>query len=199
MFRRAVLLVAVAASAATAQSAAYRANWGLADKFSAANLRPIIYTSSITPRWLGQSDSLCYYWKDHSGSAFYIAVPTLKTKRPLFDQEKMAAQLSGLSHHAYDPNSLPFTTLTFTKDRKGFTFTADSARWEWTLATESLKRLGPAGGQGRGGQGGQAGADTAAGAAAADSLLTCGGGGGGRGGGGGGGGGQFGGGRGGGD
>ena len=199
MFRRALLLVAVAASAATAQPSANRANWALADKFSAASLRPIIYTSSITPRWLGQSDSLCYYWKDHSGSAFFIAVPNLKSKRPLFDQEKMAAQLSDLSHHAYDPNSLPFATLTFTKDRKGFTFVADSTRWEWTLATETLKRLGPVAVQGRGGQGGEAGAGGGAAGAASDSLSTCGGGGGGRGAGGGGGGGQFGGGRGGGD
>jgi dipeptidyl aminopeptidase/acylaminoacyl peptidase len=182
----------MAASAATAQTPANHANWALAEKFSQASLRPIIYTSSINPRWLGQSDSLCYYWKNRSGSAFYIAVPTTKSKRPLFDQEKLAAQLSSMSRRPFDPNNLPFTSLTFTKNRTGFTFTADSTRWEWTLASETLKRLGPAvgnaGGAGRGGQNAGEGAQ----APASDSLATCGGAGGGRAGGGGGGGGQFG-------
>src|SRR5438874_1568829 len=146
-YRYALLLAFAAGSSAMAQDRGNRANWALADKFSATSLRPIVYTSSINPRWLGQSDSLCYNWKDHTGSAFYIVVPTTKNKRPLFDQEKLAAQLSDLSHHAHDPNNLPFTTLTFGKDRKTFDFVADSSRWEWTLGTETLKRLGAAGPQ----------------------------------------------------
>jgi dipeptidyl aminopeptidase/acylaminoacyl peptidase len=188
-------------SAARAQDHANKANWELAEKFSAQNLRSKLFTNAVSPRWLGQSDSLCYDWKDHSGSTFYLVVPTTKTKRPLFDHGKMASQLSEMSHHAHDPQNLPFTQITFSKDRKNFTFNADSSRWEWDIATETLKRLGPAtggGGAGRGGrgggrQGGQ-GVDTTQ-APAADSVSTCGGQGGGRAGGGGGGGGQQGGGR----
>ena len=71
-------------------------------------------------------------------------MPTTKTKKPLFDQVKLTAQLSELSHHAHDPQNLPFTSLTFSKDHKTFTFNADSSKWEWELATETLKRLGPA-------------------------------------------------------
>ena len=44
-----------------------KANWELAEKFSATNLRSRVYTSAVNPRWLGQSDSLCYDWKDHNG------------------------------------------------------------------------------------------------------------------------------------
>ena len=67
-----------------------------------------------------------------------------EVKKPLFDQVKLSAQLSDLSHHAHDPQNLPFNSLTFSKDRKTFTFNADSSRWEWDVATEMLKRLGPA-------------------------------------------------------
>jgi dipeptidyl aminopeptidase/acylaminoacyl peptidase len=158
-----------------AQERPNKANWQLADKFSPANLRSKIFTATVNPRWLGQSDSLCYDWKDHNGSAFYLVVPTTKTKRPLFDQAKLAAQLSEQSHRAYDPQSLPFTSLTFAKDHKSFTFTADSSKWEWQLATETLQRLGPstpAGGRGRGAAGGQPPA------APPDTANTCGGGGG---------------------
>ena len=102
-----------------------------------------IFTTAVNPHWLGQSDSLCYDWKDHTGSTFFLVVPTTKTKRPLFDQVKLASQLSELSHHAHDPQNLPFNSLTFSKDRKTFTFNADSSKWEWDVATETLKRLGP--------------------------------------------------------
>ena len=170
------------------------ANWELADKFSAQNLRSRVYTSAVNPHWLGQSDSLCYDWKDHTGNTFFLVVPTTKTKKPLFDQAKLASQLSELSHHAHDPQNLPFTTLTFSKDRKTFTFNADSSHWEWEVATETLKRLGPAtngGGQAAGGRGGRGGVGGGGGAnpAPADTVNTCGGNGGGRAGGGGGGGG----------
>jgi dipeptidyl aminopeptidase/acylaminoacyl peptidase len=194
-YRFALALIATATAAASAQDRPNRANWALADKFSANALRPAIYTSAVTPRWLGQSDSLCYNWKDRNGSSFFVVVPTTKTKRPLFDQEKLAAQLSDLAKRPHDAQNLPFTTLTFAKDRKTFEFVADSARWEWTLATEALKRLGPiaagAGAAGRGGRGGVGGGGVGGGAPAADAdtVSTCGGGGGGRGGAGGGGGG----------
>jgi dipeptidyl-peptidase 4 len=198
-------LTGAVALTASAQDHGNKANWELADKFSAASLRSRVYTSAVNPHWLGQSDSLCYDWKDHTGSTFFLVVPTTKTKKPLFDQVKLASQLSDLSHHAHDPQSLPFNTLTFSKDRKTFTFTADSSKWEWNVAAETLTRVGPAnaggaaggaGGAGRGGRGGRGGVDGGAGnAAPPDTVNTCGGGGGGRAGGGGGGGGGFGGGR----
>ena len=155
------LLVLVARRPPPPRTSANKANWDLAEKFSATNLRSRVYTSAVNPRWLGQSDSLCYDWKDHTGSTFFLVVPTTKTKKPLFDQVKLAAQLSDLSHHAHDPQNLPFNSLTFSKDRKTFTFNADSSRWEWDVATETLKRLGPAtpagGAGGRGGRGGRGG------------------------------------------
>src|SRR5262249_48119827 len=92
-------------SAARAQSTT-KANWELADKFSAQNLRSKLFTTAVNPRWLGQSDSLCYNWKDHNGSTFLLVVPANKTKKPLFDHGKMAAQLSELSHRAHDPQNL---------------------------------------------------------------------------------------------
>ncbi len=158
-----LLAASIAAAPASAQEHETKANWQLADKFSPQNL-PLqgLHQRLVSPHWLGQSDSLCYDWKDHTGSQFVLVVPTTKTKKPLFDQAKLAAQLSELSHKAHDPQNLPFTAVTFAKDRKTFTFNADSSKWEWTVGNETLKRLGPAenlaraaGRGGRGGRGGQ--------------------------------------------
>ena len=199
MLRAAASLVALAAVPLTAQDHANKANWELADKFAPTALRSRIYTNSVNPHWLGQSDSLCYDWKDHNGSTFYLVVPTTKTKKPLFDQVKLASQLSDLSHRAHDPQNLPFTSIRFSTDRKTFTFNADSSRWEWDVHAETLKQLGPVtaansdGAAGRGGRGGRGGVGGVA--TPPDTINTCGGNAGGGRAGAGGGGGQFGGGR----
>jgi dipeptidyl-peptidase 4 len=199
MLRAAASLVALAAVPLTAQDHTNKANWELADKFAPTALRSRVYTNSVNPHWLGQSDSLCYDWKDHNGSTFYLVVPTTKTKKPLFDQVKLASQLSDLSHRAHDPQNLPFTSIRFSTDRKTFTFNADSSRWEWDVRAETLKQLGPVtpantdGAAGRGGRGGRGGVGGVA--TPPDTINTCGGNAGGGRAGAGGGGGQFGGGR----
>ncbi|OYV63880.1 MAG: hypothetical protein B7Z72_14165, partial [Gemmatimonadetes bacterium 21-71-4] len=157
----AVLALAAGAPLAAAQqpARANQANWALADKFDPEALRPVLYSSSVAAHWIGKSDSMWYNWKDHTGSAFFLVVPALKLKRPLFDQVKLAAALTAESGHAYDANNLPFTTVEFGKDHKTIGFNADSSHWEWNLAAETLTRTGRAtrerpAAAGRGGRGG---------------------------------------------
>jgi len=121
-----------------------KANWELANRFSGNALRAITYTFGVQPRFLGQTDSLYYSWRDRNGTRFmlYVPSPTGGTKRPLFDPNKMAEQLTMLSRKPYDATNLPFQTITFLKNHKAFRFTVDTVRYEWTLATETLKSLG---------------------------------------------------------
>ena len=168
---------AVAAQTAAQAAGAPRANWELANKFGTDALRRVTYSTNVAPRWLGKSDSLWYNWKDRNGSTFFLVVPPLKVKRPLFDHAKLAAALAVAHKKPYDPNTLPFTTLNFTKDHKKIRFTVDSGtaatRYEWDLVAETIRGMGrpvradslPAdeerevgGGGGRGGGGGGGGA-----------------------------------------
>ena len=118
------------------------ANWTLANRFAPAALRPIIYGGAVQPRWIGKTDSLWYNWRDENGTHFYLVVPGSTSKRPLFDRQKLAAQLAELARRPIDPNNLPFTNLTFLKSHRGFRFNVDTTRYEWTLATQTLKSLG---------------------------------------------------------
>lgn len=166
----AAALVAPATTAVAQAPAAPRANWQLADRFGQTSLRTAVYSTAVQPRWLGQSDSMFYNWRDAKGSRFYLVIPAARAKRPLFDHVKLAASLSELHRRPYDPQNLPFTNIIFTKDHRAFRFNVDTARYEWTMATEQLKRLprlrrdsipqdeerqvGGGGGQGGGGGGG---------------------------------------------
>jgi dipeptidyl aminopeptidase/acylaminoacyl peptidase len=124
------------------QARANQANWTLAERFSPANLRSIIYSNGVQPRWIGESDTLWYNWRDRDGSQFYMVIPATGTKRALFNRERLAAQLAEMSRRPIDPKNLPFTNLTFTTDHKRFRFTVDTVRYEWNLASQTLTSLG---------------------------------------------------------
>ncbi len=121
-----------------------KGNWALANRFNTAALRAITYTQAVQPRFLGQTDTMYYNWKDKNGNRFMLFVPSPSggTKRLLFDPAKLAEQLTMLSKKPYDATNLPFQTITFLKNHKAFRFTVDTVRYEWTLATETLKSNG---------------------------------------------------------
>src|SRR5439155_22027407 len=94
--RRASLAFAslCAVSAAHAQRANV-ANWSLSNRFAdTATMRRVSYSTSVTPNWINGGDSLWYAWRDHAGCNFYVAYPRTKAKTALFDQSRLAAQLS---------------------------------------------------------------------------------------------------------
>src|SRR5512140_163656 len=83
-----------------------KANWALYDKFSTANMRGMTYSTTINPRWIGETDSVFYDWRDHTGLHWYLVNALTRAKKPLFDQVKLAAQLSVMMQMAIDPNRL---------------------------------------------------------------------------------------------
>lgn len=155
-----------------------KANWALFDKYSTANLRGLTYSTSVTPRWIGETDSVFYSWRDHTGEHWYLVNAKARTKKPLFDHAKLAAQLSVLKKRAVEAFALneQFTSMNITKDHKNLRFANDSVRYNWNLATETLTSLGlyrgakdslmlkdeeidgSGGGRGAGGGGGRGGA-----------------------------------------
>jgi dipeptidyl-peptidase 4 len=165
----AALLGLAAAMTATMPAAAQervQANWPLAERFTTEALRPVLFSQSVAPRWIAETDSMWYSWRDRSGTRFMLVVPKAKTKRLLFDHVKFAADLSTLHRKPYEANNLPMTTLNFEKDGRSFRFMLDSIRYEYNLQSGALRSMGKptreelarereqAGGGGQGGPGG---------------------------------------------
>ena len=147
-----------------------KANWKLANRFSAESLRPYLYSSSITPGWIGKSDRFWYMWRDSTGNKYWLVDPKKKSKVPLFDSGEMAAKITEANFKPIDATTLALTNLTFDeKDENLIRFSVDNVRYEYKLAERELKKAtgpapaDPAGGTpprpggGRGGGGGQGG------------------------------------------
>jgi dipeptidyl-peptidase 4 len=136
-----MILVMVMGATAPAAAQERQANWPLADRFSTEALRPMLFSQSVTPRWIA-GDSMWYTWKDRQGTRFMLVIPSSRTRRPLFDHVQFAADLSTLTRRPYEANSLPMTTLTFTEGGRAFRFMVDSIRYEYDMRTAALRTLG---------------------------------------------------------
>lgn len=120
-----------------------KANWKLAEQYSGAALRPYLYSGSLNPGWINDSDRFWYEWKDSDGYKYWLVDPKAKKKEPLFDTAKMAALITEANYKPIDSTTLNLGGFNFKKeDENIMTFTYDEMRYEYNRKTEELKKLG---------------------------------------------------------
>ncbi len=93
-----------------------KANYHLAQHWTAAKVGKLVFDLSVTPHWLESGDRFWYSYETSSGRSFYLVDPVKKTKAPVFDNAKMAAMLTEITRTAYDARHLPFRAIKFTKN-----------------------------------------------------------------------------------
>lgn len=161
-FVLALLVVAGPARAGSDPMPVHGANYPLAAKFSNSNLRQFVYDTSVVPNWIGKSDSFWYSYRTSAGTTFYRVDPKTKTRTPLFDQAKLAAQLSEMVQKPLEPTTLPIARGSMNDEGTKFKFVTEEFQYEYDLPSEKLVKLGKAPPQqagpfGPGGQRGQGG------------------------------------------
>jgi dipeptidyl-peptidase-4 len=92
-----------------------KANYELAQHWTAPKVGKLVFDLSITPHWLEGGDRFWYTYETSSGRSFYLVDPAKKSKTPLFDNAKMAAMLTEITRTPYDAHHLPIRTIKFTK------------------------------------------------------------------------------------
>ena len=120
-----VTLVALtAAPSLTAQKPdpAPAPNYNLAAQWTSQKVGKLVFDTSVTPRWLEKSDRFWYAFRTREGRRFYLVDPLKKSKAPLFDHAKMAANLTTMTRIPYDAQHLPFTSVRFVKNDTAFEF-----------------------------------------------------------------------------
>ena len=128
-----------------------KANYDLAAKWGST--RGLVPGTSVRPGWLEDGVRFWYSYGTLEGTNFYLVDPARETKRPLFDNADMAAQLSTITGQPYDAKHLPISTITFAKDDTVFQFNVTTDEDEIIPQEERSDR----GGRGQIGQRGQRG------------------------------------------
>lgn len=65
-----------------------------AERFTKEKLNTMLFSTSVDPHWFRKGSSFWYEYKTGNGKVWYVVDPVAKTKRPLFDLDDIAAQIT---------------------------------------------------------------------------------------------------------
>lgn len=101
-------------------------NYELTERFSPDNLRRMVFSTSVSPHWLKNTNQFWYRYKTTDGEFYYLVDPARKTKNLLFDPVKMAADMSRLTLDPFDAQHLGISKMKFIRDGRAIEFEVTS-------------------------------------------------------------------------
>lgn len=119
-----------------------KANYAMAARFSPKKLEKMLFSTSVDPRWLKKGDRFWYSYKTSQGTQWYIVDAAKAEKKKMFDNAKLAAELTKVVKDPFDAQNLGLDSLKFVKDENWIQFQVKS-----TLEVEKKdtgRRTGPA-------------------------------------------------------
>ena len=99
-----------------------------AEKFTQDKLNTMLFSTVVDPHWFQQGNCFWYEYKTSDGTSWYVVNPTAKTRKPLFDRDEIAAQLTEIVKDPYDAHHLPIRNLKAKEDGHTFTFEVVSSK-----------------------------------------------------------------------
>jgi dipeptidyl-peptidase 4 len=111
---------------AQAQQPSSQANYQLASRFSPKKMEKMVFSTSVDPHWLKLSNRFWYTYETTSGKNWYIVDPAKGEKRLLFNNEKMAADLTRIVRDPMDAQHLTIDSMRFVRDENWIQFEVKS-------------------------------------------------------------------------
>ena len=113
------------------------ADYGRAEAALSYNTNALINGANVRPNWLSNGN-FWYRILTAKGSEFVLVDPALKSKKPLFDAQKMAAVLSSATGRQYDAFHLPLQNASVSDDGKNLFFPANKKQLTVDLSTYKI-------------------------------------------------------------
>ncbi|MBS1761194.1 MAG: DPP IV N-terminal domain-containing protein [Bacteroidetes bacterium] len=104
-----------------------KANYQLAAKYSPARINKMVFSTSVEPHWLKNTNRFWYSYKTTEGTNWYIVDPNKAEKKKLFDNDKMAAMITSIVGDPFDGQHLSFDSLQFIGDETKIRFQVKSS------------------------------------------------------------------------
>ena len=122
-----------------------KANYALAERFSAKKVNQMVFSTQITPNWFRDSDKFWYSWRTPQGTRYYIVDPVKGTRTEVFDMDRLAMQVTEFVRYPFEAKHIPIRDLKL-KDDKEFTFSIisglkndrDTTCFRYEIATARL-------------------------------------------------------------
>ena len=111
------------------------ANYPLASRFAPYKIQNLLHTTSVTPRWINGGDRFWYEFETAAGRSFYVVDPARATRRLIFDNDRIAAELTRITQDPWDGQNLPIRNIRFLDDNT-LQFEVESSQDEEVEADE---------------------------------------------------------------
>ena len=99
-----------------------------AEKFTQEKLGTMLFSTMVDPHWFQKGNCFWYEYKTSEGKFWYVVDPSAKTRKPLFDRDEMASQLTEIVHDPFEARHLPIRNLKAGEDGRTFTFEVTSTK-----------------------------------------------------------------------
>mgnify|MGYP001567854046 FL=1 len=90
-----------------------KANYQLAGRFAPYKIKKLMYSTSINPKWIEGTENFWYEWETSEGKTFYVVDPVRDKKEQIFDNDKIAAELTRITRDPWDAKHLPIKKIKF--------------------------------------------------------------------------------------
>lgn len=117
---------------------AQKANFELAERFTADNMQKMTGSTYLNPNWIEDEDRFWYEWEDSNGKRWMYVDADRELVRPLFNRDDMAAQLSETFNRGFNTKDLDLKEFDYDTDRGFFTFHVDSVEFEYHVDRSEL-------------------------------------------------------------
>ncbi|GLR17322.1 X-Pro dipeptidyl-peptidase [Portibacter lacus] len=93
-------------------------NYDLAARFSPNQIEKMVFSTSVNPHWLKNSDRFWYMYETSKGKSWYLVDPGKNQKSLLFDNVQIAADMSRLTGDPFDAQHLSIQKLKFKENEE---------------------------------------------------------------------------------
>ncbi|MDB5193250.1 MAG: peptidase [Segetibacter sp.] len=107
---------------------ATKANYELPARFTSKKVEKMVFSTSVDPHWLKLSNRFWYTFETSNGKNWYIVDPTRGAKTLMFDNAKLAAELTRIVKDPFDAQHLPIDSMRFVKDENWIQFEVKSTQ-----------------------------------------------------------------------
>ncbi|HKK74879.1 MAG TPA: DPP IV N-terminal domain-containing protein [Saprospiraceae bacterium] len=121
-----VLCLAFVWSAGAQNNSVTKADYRAANRFAPAQVRKMVHSTQVDPHWLKESNRFWYTYETNDGQSYYIVDPVRGSKELLFDNAKLAADLSLLTRDPFDAQHLPIKNMKFINNETALRFSIQS-------------------------------------------------------------------------
>lgn len=110
-----------------------------AEQFLPQNVDSLVFRADVNPHWTEENQAFWYRVDTRKGRKYFVVNAEDQTKKPFFDQLKLAQNLSSVLKKKIDPYNLPIHSIKWNYSDNSIQFRIDERDGKWKPDLQTLE------------------------------------------------------------